>query len=105
MGAEPTMRVQAFTPQGFIFTNGVQVNGPTFIVGSTVLEWKIQPGPSGAYELTEANKDIWKILEVVTPKPEILVVGTGRSFRPLPVALQNYLRSLGIRLEVTDTVS
>ncbi|KAJ1928429.1 hypothetical protein IWQ60_002041 [Tieghemiomyces parasiticus] len=122
MGAQPTLRVESYTPHGFTFTNGARVNGPVLAVGPTVLSWQLPPPPptaaaaspagnkvrgsgGGQWSFENWNRDMWKVLEVVTPKPEILVVGTGRTFVPLPAELQKYLRSLGIQLEVTDTVS
>lgn len=35
---------------------------------------------------------------------EILLIGTGKTMMPLPPFLKDYCRSLGIQLDVMDTV-
>jgi NADH dehydrogenase [ubiquinone] 1 alpha subcomplex assembly factor 3 len=54
----------------------------------------------GQWEVDEGG---WGVLELVYPKPDLLIVGTGPSVIPLAPAVRRYLNDLGIRLEVQDT--
>ncbi|KAJ3273672.1 hypothetical protein HDU76_010780 [Blyttiomyces sp. JEL0837] len=47
--------------------------------------------------------DMLKLFEIVTPKPEIVVIGTGAAMQPMPPMLKNYLHKLGIQVEVMSS--
>ncbi|KAJ3414091.1 hypothetical protein HDV05_007125 [Chytridiales sp. JEL 0842] len=47
--------------------------------------------------------DVFKVFEVVEPKPEILVIGTGGRLHQLPPFLKKYLNNLGMQTEVMAT--
>ena len=62
------------------------------------------------------TSDIWALFEVVSPRPgkfyglsadrpEILILGTGNTVLPVPDSIKSYLNSLGIQLDVQNTVS
>ena len=41
---------------------------------------------------------------IVYRSPEILLIGTGKSVKPLPAVLRRYLNKLGIQVDVMDSV-
>ena len=45
----------------------------------------------------------WGLLEVVWPKPDLLIIGTGPSTVPISSATKKHINGLGIRIEVQDT--
>lgn len=45
----------------------------------------------------------WGLLEVVWPKPDLLIIGTGPGIIPISPATRRYINDLGIRIEVQDT--
>lgn len=57
--------------------------------------------------------DAWKgwtserfaVFANVVPRPEILLLGTGESVLPAPKAIKDYVSSLGMQLDVMDSVS
>lgn len=57
--------------------------------------------------------DAWKgwtperfeVFASVVPRPEILLLGTGDSVLPAPKAIKDYVSSLGMQLDVMDSVS
>lgn len=49
------------------------------------------------------SKGHWSIFELVVPRPEILVFGTGARMEFVPPRIRSYTRELGIQLEVMDT--
>lgn len=54
----------------------------------------------GQFEVSDHS---WGVLEVVWPKPDLLILGTGPSIVPVSPATRKRLNDLGIRLEIQDT--
>ena len=48
--------------------------------------------------------DSSKFTPIVYRLPEILLIGTGKSVKPLPAVLRRYLNKLGIQVDVMDSV-
>ncbi|KAI8854637.1 NADH dehydrogenase 1 alpha subcomplex assembly factor 3 [Chytridium lagenaria] len=98
--------------------NDLSVNGGIILLNNSVLLWDTLQFGIGSKELmaesaaSEAVVDDpssvfhnWSrkelnIFELVQPKPEILVIGTGAQMHALPQLLRTYILSLGIQLEV-----
>jgi len=51
----------------------------------------------------EFDDDLWGIFDVVVPKPELLVLGTGARSIPVSPQAQARLHNLGIRIDSMDT--
>lgn len=51
----------------------------------------------------QAGERAWGILEVVWPKPDLLILGLGPSMLPIAPETRRHINSLGIRLDVQDT--
>ena len=45
----------------------------------------------------------WSLLELVHPKPDLLIIGTGKGIVPISPLTRRYINDLGIRIEVQDT--
>jgi len=45
----------------------------------------------------------WGLFAALWPKPDLLIIGTGPTIRPLAPKTKLYLQELGMRLEVLDT--
>ncbi|KAI9717600.1 MAG: hypothetical protein M1828_007161 [Chrysothrix sp. TS-e1954] len=54
----------------------------------------------GQFEVAE---EAWGILKATWPKPDMLIIGTGKQIRPLAPATRSVLQELGMRLEILDT--
>ena len=54
----------------------------------------------GQWDVREGS---WGVLELVHPKPDLLIIGTGPTVMPIAPAVRSYLNDLGIRLEIQDT--
>ena len=77
--------------------------------------WKVPQYGMGAkvYKDSEAkqgifegwSKEMVKMFELVEPLPEIVVFGTGATSARLPPSIAEYLKSLGMQVEVQATVS
>lgn len=51
----------------------------------------------------EVQEGAWGVLELVYPKPDLLIIGTGPQVTPIAPSVRKYLNGLGIRLEIQDT--
>lgn len=54
----------------------------------------------GQFEIPDAG---WGLFKALWPKPDLLIIGTGPTIRPLAPKTKLYLQELGMRLEVLDT--
>ncbi|KAJ4985607.1 duf498 domain-containing protein [Stagonosporopsis vannaccii] len=120
--AAPATSIDATTPDGFALNNQMRVSGcGLLLVGGEAYRWwpwasggeaaegnakgkggevgRLRNG-KGQWEVKEGE---WGVLELVWPKPDILIIGTGHQVLPLAPAVRTYLNGLGIRLEVQDT--
>lgn len=54
----------------------------------------------GQFEIPEAG---WGLFKLLWPKPDLLIIGTGPTIRPLAPSTRSFLQTLGMRIEVLDT--
>ncbi|KIW09144.1 uncharacterized protein PV09_00080 [Verruconis gallopava] len=119
----PATGIDATTDYGFAFSNNTKLSGSgVLIVGGEVFKWRpwLRPerpegGDRGGSTLTgkllnskgqwEPSLELkpWGLLEVVWPKPDLLIIGTGPSIVPVSPATRKLINDLGIRIEVQDT--
>ncbi|KAJ1963002.1 hypothetical protein GGI12_002310 [Dipsacomyces acuminosporus] len=93
---------------GFRLSNGQSVYGPLLIVNNEAFTLKIPPPKVDAAgrvanPLQLLDPKALEILNVVTPKPEIIVVGGGANTSPLSPDARKYLTSIGINVEFAST--
>ncbi|KDN43902.1 hypothetical protein K437DRAFT_274757 [Tilletiaria anomala UBC 951] len=113
--AEGPVTITSMSPQSFTLSDGLVVSQPLLLLNGQVFLWlppaldhsRAAPNGQGWEEWLEqagGRDEIWKILEVIAPKPEILLFGTGKTVLPPPQQIRAYLgSSLGIQLEVQDS--
>jgi NADH dehydrogenase [ubiquinone] 1 alpha subcomplex assembly factor 3 len=115
---------------GFALNNGLRITGAgVMLVGGEAFRWRpwvrpgrkegtIEEGAAGgdvkgvssmsgklknAKGQWEADKMVWGALDLVWPKPDLLILGTGPGILPLSPATRNDLTELGVRVEIQDT--
>ncbi|KAH8423249.1 Mth938-like domain-containing protein [Aspergillus melleus] len=108
----PTTAVDACLDNGFHLNNGLRVRGGSgvLLVGGEAFAWnpwKVTGGSKadmmnrkGQFEVDE---QVWGILGLVWPRPDLLILGTGASVLPLSPETRRQINSLGLRVEVVDT--
>ncbi|KAF2197738.1 hypothetical protein GQ43DRAFT_423941 [Delitschia confertaspora ATCC 74209] len=115
--AAPATAIDACTSDGFALNNQVRIVGSgVLLVAGEVFRWRpwIQGAPEGKEDamsgkLTnskrqwEVPKDAWGILDLVWPKPDLLIIGTGPQVMPIAPSTRKHINDLGIRVEVQDT--
>ncbi|TKA22602.1 hypothetical protein B0A50_08291 [Salinomyces thailandicus] len=126
----PTTAIDSCMDEGFALNSGLKVIGcGVMLVGGEAFRWRPWAKP-GRKEGTigsggtgddnkgvssqggkiknergqfEVDRQVWGVLDLVWPKPDLLVLGTGPSIAPVSPETRRHLSELGIRLEVQDT--
>ncbi|KAL4076282.1 NADH dehydrogenase 1 alpha subcomplex assembly factor 3 [Scleroderma yunnanense] len=109
----PPVQVASVSTAGIKLTDGLVFCGPVVFLEGKVFMWDVPDGGfitgsspgmgTDAKKWDAWTKEHWWIFEVVVPKPEILVFGTGARMEFIPPRIRSYTRELGIQLEVMDT--
>ena len=111
----PANTVEVVLHNGFRLTSGVRVitddpvNKPLalMLLGTEAFEIDLsEPGAvTGLVRgFVSISEKILGVLEVVHPKPELLVVGLGKKSRLLTPDTRKIITSLGIQIELSTTV-
>ncbi|KAJ1851804.1 hypothetical protein LPJ73_002957 [Coemansia sp. RSA 2703] len=102
---EHQLTVSETLPTGFRLSTGNTVHAPLLIVNNQAFKLNIPP-PTRDARGQVANplqilcKDALTVLDLVTPKPEILVVGGGARVAMLSSEARAYLTRIGVKVEI-----
>ncbi|KAJ5774293.1 hypothetical protein N7457_009189 [Penicillium paradoxum] len=114
----PTTAIDACLDSGFHLNNGVKVtNGDgLLLVGGEAFAWRPWKAFEGAENdrvakdamlnakgQFELDESVWGLLNLVWPKPDMLILGLGGSMFPLSPETKRHINSLGIRVDILDT--
>ena len=112
----PSTAIDSCMVDGFALNSGLRVTGSgVMLIGGEAFKWRpwVKQGASGTGNASgklknakgqfEVDSAVWGLLDVVWPKPDLLVLGTGASIMPVSPATRKHVNALGIRLEVQDT--
>ncbi|KIO12474.1 hypothetical protein M404DRAFT_56975, partial [Pisolithus tinctorius Marx 270] len=110
----PPVQVLSVSKTGIKLADGLVLTGPVIFLDGKVFLWDVPNGGfsstvstgmvSGNMERWEGwTSEHWSMFEVVVPKPEILVFGTGARVEFVPPRIRSYITGLGIQLDVMDT--
>ncbi|KAF3770288.1 hypothetical protein M406DRAFT_354367 [Cryphonectria parasitica EP155] len=104
----PSTSVDICSSDGFKLNSGVSIydGKGVLLVGGEAFEWQ----PWGKNMKLINTKGQWEVeegafglLDLLWPKPDLLILGLGPEMRPLSPATRRYLTSLGLRIEILDT--
>lgn len=126
----PTTGVDSCLHDGFALNSGLKVTGSgVLLCGGEAFKWRPwiregrKEGTIGAGAVGDDNKgvisvagklqnakgqwevdgSVWGVLDLAWPKPDLLILGTGRTILPLSPKTRQRINELGIRIEVQDT--
>ena len=126
----PTTGVDACMHDGFALNSGLKVSGSgVLLISGEAFTWRPwvregrKEGTIGAGATGDDDKGVrsagrrlqndrgqldvdrhaWGVLDIAWPKPDLLILGTGRSIMPLSPETRRHITDLGIRIEVQDT--
>jgi len=96
----PPIMVESISETTIKLTDGIILPANCVFLNGTAFMWDVPP-PSFGW--AGWQKEMFQVFEMVAPKPDILLFGTGRSALPPPPWLRPYLNSLGIQLDTMDS--
>ncbi|GAB7344576.1 hypothetical protein MBLNU457_3074t1 [Dothideomycetes sp. NU457] len=126
----PSTGIDACMPDGFTLNSGIKVVGSgVMLVAGEAFKWSpwlkagrkegtiggggtandnkgvFSPGGKlqNARNQWEVDDHAWGVLDLVWPKPDLLILGTGPKILPVSPATRKAINNLGVRLEVQDT--
>ena len=126
----PTTAVDSCMTDGFALNSGLKVTGSgVLLIAGEAFKWRpwIREGrkegtigsgaagdddkgvksAGGSLQNKKGQWDVakhsWGVLELAWPKPDLLILGTGRTMLPLSPETRRDINDLGIRVEVQDT--
>ncbi|KAJ5103307.1 hypothetical protein N7532_003836 [Penicillium argentinense] len=114
----PAAAIDATLDTGFDLSNGQRVrNGDALLlVGGEAFLWRPWKAIKGAENdraakaamvnakgQFEVPEEVWGLLSVVWPRPDIMILGLGQNTMPLSPETKRHINALGIRVEVQDT--
>ncbi|KAI5993661.1 DUF498-domain-containing protein [Pisolithus albus] len=114
----PPVQVLSVSKTGIKLAEGLVLRGPVIFLDGKVFLWDVPNGGfnsvvstaeprsgkgSGMEKWEGWTNEHWSIFEVVVPKPEILVFGTGARVEFVPPRVRSFITGLGIQLDVMDT--
>lgn len=114
----PPVQVLSVSKTGIKLADGLVLSGPVIFLDGKVFLWDVPNGGfnsvvstaqprsgkgSGMEKWEGWTNEHWSIFEVVVPKPEILVFGTGARVEFVPPKVRSFITGLGIQLDVMDT--
>ncbi|EMD40580.1 hypothetical protein CERSUDRAFT_111176 [Gelatoporia subvermispora B] len=97
-GPAPPVSVKTVTPAGVQLDDGLLLPAACIFLEGKVFLWDV---PQQFWE--GWGKEHFEIFEATVPKPELLLLGTGKKVKMIPPALRLYLSRNGINVEVMDT--
>ncbi|KAN0126699.1 DUF498 domain containing protein [Russula decolorans] len=94
----PPVQVKSITNAGVLLQDGRLLPSACIFLEGEVLLWDVPPTLWKGWDESR-----FEVFDVVVPKPEILLIGTGKSANPLPAILRQHLNKLGIQVDVMDS--
>lgn len=92
---EGVARIEGYSEEGFL-VNSVEVEGSVICYQNLFLMWNVN-------EWKEVTSDTLALVEAVKPAPELLLLGSGRTYQHPPPALLKWLSEKRLPYEVMDT--
>ncbi|KAN0097223.1 NADH dehydrogenase [ubiquinone] 1 alpha subcomplex assembly factor 3 [Tylopilus felleus] len=99
----PPVQVSSVGPAGITLADGLVLTGPVVFLEGKVLLWDVPSLGQGPRAWDAWTRAHWEVFDVVVPKPEILIFGTGKRMELVPSSVRGYTKEMGIQIDVMDT--
>lgn len=111
--AAPVNNVEGLLKNGFVLSSGSRVVSTDLskprgliLLGSEAFQVDLTDALQGMDKgIVEIDKEILGIFELVNPKPELVVLGFGKTAKILGPQTSKYFRSLGMQLQLANTAN
>ncbi|KZT05540.1 uncharacterized protein LAESUDRAFT_655553 [Laetiporus sulphureus 93-53] len=97
-GGSAAIQVKTITSGGILLADGLILPSACIFLDNRVFLWDV---PDRLWD--GWDKQHFEVFDVVVPKPEILLFGTGKTVSFVPPVFRQYLNGLGIQVDVMDT--
>lgn len=94
----PPVQVNSITSAGIQLADGLILPSACIFLDGKVFLWNV---PSHLWD--GWGREHLSVFETAVPKPEILVFGTGKRMELPPLSIRDYLKEMGIQLDIMDT--
>ncbi|KIP12888.1 hypothetical protein PHLGIDRAFT_17556 [Phlebiopsis gigantea 11061_1 CR5-6] len=94
----PAVQVKNVGPDGIHLDDGLIIPSACLFVEGNVFLWNVPPAPWEGWK-----PEHFEVFDTIVPKPEILLLGTGKRPVPPPPHLRQYLSKIGIQVDTMDT--
>ncbi|KAG0166483.1 hypothetical protein DFQ28_007206 [Apophysomyces sp. BC1034] len=98
----PNVGVEVITKYGFVLSNNVKIEEPLVLLNGSAFLWR-PPHEPGSLPMQGWDLEVFKIFDMVTPKPELILFGTGKGFAPLPAEVRQHFYQQGIQVDIMNT--
>ncbi|OAA57206.1 DUF498 domain protein [Cordyceps fumosorosea ARSEF 2679] len=107
----PSTSVDVCMDDGFGLNSGITITDGdgALLVDGEAFAWRPWEAMDGRMRLLndkgqfDVPAEAFDVFDMLWPRPDLLIVGTGKSIAPLSPELKRHISSLGMRLEVLDT--
>ncbi|KAI8875621.1 hypothetical protein K501DRAFT_202258 [Backusella circina FSU 941] len=100
----PNVGIEVLTTYGFVLSNNVKVEEPVMLINGSCFLWNAPPVAKDSHlPMKDWDLDTFKIFELISPKPEIIMFGTGKNFAPIPEHIRKYFFKLGVQVDQMNT--
>jgi len=101
----PNVGIEVITKKGFVLSNHIKIDQPLILLNGSPFLWNAPPRAPGFLPMKDWDIEAFKIFELVSPRPELIMFGTGREFAPIPEHIRQYFFKLGIQVDQMNSVS
>ncbi|KAJ7167752.1 DUF498-domain-containing protein [Mycena filopes] len=91
------VQVASVSEEGICLEDGLHLPAACIFVDGKVFLWDVPES------VTQWGREHLAMFEVVVPRPEILILGTGIEMAHPPPSFRSYLKDLGIQVDVMST--
>ncbi|KAF7723548.1 hypothetical protein EC973_001837 [Apophysomyces ossiformis] len=98
----PNVGIEVITKYGFVLSNNCKVEEPLVLLNGSAFLWR-PPHQPGRLPMQGWDLEVFKIFDMVTPKPELILFGTGQDFAPLPAEVRQHFYQQGIQVDIMNT--
>ncbi|KAJ7228163.1 DUF498-domain-containing protein [Mycena pura] len=91
------VQIASVTEEGILLEDGLLLPAACILLDGKVFLWDVPD------KTTQWGREHLAMFEVVVPRPEILILGTGAELVHPPPSFRSYLTDLGIQVDVMST--
>ncbi|KAJ7068820.1 DUF498-domain-containing protein [Mycena amicta] len=93
----PPTQIASVSSSGILLQDGLLLPGATILLDGKVFLWDVPES------VAQWRREHLALFEVVVPRPEILILGTGEELTHPPPSFRALLTDLGIQVDVMST--